>query len=309
MPDSGLQTRDKWLEVMEKNRLTKLFKAGYEENNDWQEAWNELESDQRREVFTEYYPPDVTRETEEGAPYQNLTTGIVRESGCIADDFTGQIAYTHQMKRDNKYREIEQKTWNLGESCSRKPHEVAVKAMYEGFENQLSADGKPWFYAQHPLSQAGGSVYDDNLITDPLGPTGIENALTKLREAKNEHGKPIPMGKREVLLFVPPKLWSLAQRLAMKDDWLPGSGNFDRNVYKLKPICLDFLAMCPYAWKDTQFYICDKTYTENYYVIREAPLFNTWTDNNTDTTYGQVRHAFTFHIASHRGWIGSKGLG
>lgn len=307
MPDSGLQTRDKWLEVMEKNRLTKLFKAGYEENNDWKEAWNEMESDQRREVFTEYYPPDVTRETEEGAPYQNLTTGIVRETGAIPVDFTGQIAYTHQMKRDNKYREIEQRTWNLGESASRKPHEEAVKAMYEGFLNQLSADGKPWFYAQHPLSQSG--VYDDNLITDPLGPTGIENALTKLLEAKNEHGKPIPMGKKQVKIFVPPKLKSLGLRLEKEGDWLPGSGNFDRNVYTLKVICLPFLAMNPYAWKDTNWFMCDETYTENYFIVREQPIFNTWTDYNTDTTYGQVRQAHTFHIASHRGWIGSKGLG
>lgn len=305
--DSGLQTRDKWLETMEKNRLSMLFKCGYEENNDYKQAWLEYDSNQRREVFTEFYHPDVTQQTDEGAPYINLTAGVVRETGYVAVDYTGQIAYTHQMKRDNKYREIEEQTWGLGESASRRPHEEAVRAMWEGFDLQKSGDGKPWFAADHPLKNS--NKLDDNLLTDPFGPTGVKNAIIKLMKTKNEHGKPLPMGKGEITVFGGPSLLTLGRQMEKENDWLPDSSDFNRNVYKLKFVCLPFFAMCPYAFADTMWFACDKKYTKNYMIVREAPIFNTWTDFNTDNHYAQVRQAHVFAVVSHRGWVGSKGQG
>lgn len=307
MASSPVQNRDEWIETMEP-RLKKLFTYGLDTNEDWKKFWQEKQSDSRREEVAEFVKPDVTVETPEGAPYVTLTTSMVRTSAVVHLDYTGSIIITHQMKRDKKFDEMEEQNWGLGEAVARKPHEMAVAFMYNGFSSATSADGVPWFYDQHPLKNAP-TVYGDNLITAALGAQGINDALVNLMSTKNENGKPIPMGTKKVKLFVPPALMTLGERLTMKGDYLPDSANFNRNTFNLECIPLPFLAMCPDSHRDTQYYIQDSQYCENYYYEREGPTYDMVTDPLTDNTIVKVRHAFSFHVAGWRGTVGSKGLG
>lgn len=307
MATSPINNRDEWIEVMEP-RLKKLFTYGLDSNEDWKKFWQEKQSDSRREEVAEFVKPDVTVETPEGANYVTLNTSIVRTSAVVHVDYTGSIIITHQMKRDKKYDEMEAQNWGLGEAVARKPHEMAVALMYNGFTTSKSADEVAWFSNSHPLKNAP-TLYGDNLITTALGPQGINDALVNLQSTLNENGKPIPMGSKKVKLFVPPALAQLGRQLTMKGDYLPNSANFNRNTFDLECIPLPFLNLCTASHQQTQYYVQDSQYCENYFYEREGPTYDMVTDPLNDNTIIKVRHAFSFHVAGWRGTVGSTGLG
>jgi len=302
-----IQDRPAWDVTMEP-RLRKLFTYGLKVNDDWKKFWNVEKSDKYREEVAEFVTPDVTQETPEGAPYVTLSMSVVRTSSTVAVDYTGQIIITHQMKRDKKYKEMEKQTWGLAEAVARKPHEMAVAFMYNGFDSVKSSDGQPWFSNSHPLKNAP-TKYDDNLITDALGPQGLLNALIRLQDTKNENGKPIPMGAGKVRVFVTPSNMLLVKQLADSGDWLPNSSNFNRNKFEIEPVILPFLYMCEDSHRESQYYVQDATANENTMFEREGPSFETITDPHTNNTIVKARHAFSFLVSNHRGTIGSKGLG
>lgn len=307
MPQAPVQDRSSWDVTMEP-RLKKLFTYGLKENSDWEKAWNVERSDKMREEVAEYVTPDVVVETPEGAPYVTLSMSIVRTSSVVHIDYTGQVIFTHQMKRDKKYKEMEKQTWGLGEAMARKPHEMGVELMYNGFSSAKSSDGQPWFSNSHPLKNAP-TLYDDNLISDAFGPEGLKNAMVRLMSTLNENGKPIPMGYKTLRIFVTPNDWVLAQQLAKENDWLPNSSNFNRNVFKIEPYVLPFLFMCQDSHRDTQWYVQDPMFTENTMFRREGPTYKQVTDPHTDNTLIQGRQSYSFLISGHRGTVGSKGLG
>lgn len=307
MAQGAVQNRSAWDVTMEP-RLRELFTYGLKNNDDWKKFWTVTKSDKMREEVAEYATPDVTEETPEGNPYVTLNMSIVRTSSAVAIDYTGQIVITHQMKRDKKYNEMEERSWGLGEAVARKPQEIAVALMFNGFGSVQSSDKRPWFDTQHPLKNDPTKL-DSNLIVDPLSPNGLNNAIIALQKTLNENGKPIPMGNGEVNLYVTPTNRILAQQLEDSGDYLPNSPNFNKNKFKVKATVLPFLYMCEDAHKESQWYLQDDMYSKNTMFEREGPDFETITDPHTDNTIVKVRHAFSFLVNNHRGTVGSKGLG
>ena len=122
-----------------------------------------------KKKLAEFVTPDVTQKPR-GHPYVTLSMSIVRTSSTVAVDYTDHCNHSPDEARQ-KYKEMEKQTGVLPKAVARKPHEMAVAFMYNGFDSVKSSDGQPWFSNSHPLKNAP-TKYDDNLITDALGPQG-----------------------------------------------------------------------------------------------------------------------------------------
>lgn len=304
---TAIQQRDNWVPLMLK-RLRKVFTFELENADVWKPLWQSLESDLRREEVGEYATPDVVKLTPEGAPLANLTMGLVRLKAVVHGDYTGMITITHQMRRDNKYNDIEKNTWGLSEAVARCLAEEATKPFYQGFSTYLSGDDVPWFGTNHPLANAPGK-YGSNYVAGVLGPDTLRQMQQQLMETLNENGKPISMGSGKLQLAVAPYNHILAQQLADPNQYLPGSNEFNRNKFNITPITIPFFIQAPSAIRDGQAYLRDPLYAENTHYLREGPTFDMVQDPVTQNVLAQTRIAFSFVVPSWRGTVGLNPAG
>jgi hypothetical protein len=308
MVSAGIVSRDGWIEMMEKT-LLEVFTAGLDDDQEWKKIWTQKESTKRREEAIEFSRPDVVVETPEGAPYVELTTEKIRAASVVHADYTGMIRITHQMQRDKKYDEMEDKSWGLGESINRKLYEEAVRMYYEGFAGGgvLAPDAKAVFASDHPCDLATGETWSNLLTPASLDDDAVNDGQVLMMETKNEHGKITPYGTKNLQLIVPAKLRRQGKRLAMTGEYAPGSPNFDKLIHELDVICLPMLAQAPSAYRDTQFYLRDAKKAMNYCFTREGPTFDMLRDPLTDDVIVKARIAFSFLWVSARGVVGCKG--
>lgn len=309
MVSAGIVSRDPWIETMEKT-LMEVFTAGLEEDQEWKKCWIQKESTKRREEVVEFARPDVVQETPEGAPYVELSVEKIRTATQVHADYTGMIRITHQMQRDKKYDEMEDKSWGLGESINRKLYEESVRLYYEAFlgGGVLAPDGKPVFASDHPCDNTGGASTWSNLLpAAALDDDSVNDGEVLMMNTLNENGKITPYGTKNLQLIVPAKQRRQAKRLAMIGEYAPGSPNYNTLTHDLEVVVLPMLGMAPAAYRDTQYYLRDAKKAMNYLFMREGPTFDMLRDPLTDDVIVKARIAFSFLWASARGVVGCKG--
>lgn len=305
MATAGVVVRDAWIETMEPT-LMELFTWGYDDNKEWEKIWTKKPSTKRREEIFEYVKPDVVQETPEGSPYIQLSIERVRTASVLHADYTGMVIFSHQMKRDKQYDDMEEQSWGLGEAINRKMEEEALSYYFNGFDTAHSPDELSWFNTAHACAKSTATW--SNRSNEALSPDGLNNLHVKMLETLNENGKITPAGRGSLQLIHPAPLRRLSKQLAMKGEYEPGSANFDKNIFEVDPVCLPMLAMAPSSIRATQWYLRDTKKAKNYFFLREGPKFEMFTNPYTDDTIVKARVAFSFLLGSPRGVAGSTGV-
>ena len=160
-------------------------------------------------------------------------------------DWESTISVDRNTMEDNKLGQIKPRIQDMAMAAKMHPDELVFALLAAGFATNCY-DGQYFFDVDHPLENGVQS----NKITDALGATGLQNALTVGRRLKGYTGRPLNIVFDT--LVVPPELEIPGRKLLFADRNDAGATNIMKGV-------LDNLLVSPYlADINNWFILCTK---------------------------------------------------
>ena len=160
-------------------------------------------------------------------------------------DWESTISVDRNTMEDNKLGQIKPRIQDMAMAAKMHPDELVFALLAAGFATNCY-DGQYFFDVDHPLENGVQS----NKITDALGATGLQNALTVGRRLKGYTGRPLNIVFDT--LVVPPELEIPGRKLLFADRNDAGATNIMKGV-------LDNLLVSPYlADTNNWFILCTK---------------------------------------------------
>lgn len=160
-------------------------------------------------------------------------------------DWESTISVDRNTMEDNKLGQIKPRIQDMAMAAKMHPDELVFALLAAGFATNCY-DGQYFFDVDHPLENGVQS----NKITDALGATGLQNALTVGRRLKGYTGRPLNIVFDT--LVVPPELEIPGRKLLFADRNDAGATNIMKGV-------LENLLVSPYLTDiNNWFILCTK---------------------------------------------------
>ena len=201
-----------------------------------------------------------------------------------ADDITG-----HLKKVPRKFSEVANYTvetlwWDI---------------LNSGFVTTVRTgiDGAALFSNSHTRIDGGTA---DNLGSGALSETTLEAGIQHFRDMKNEHGQPIQMSPK--VLVIPTALEWTAKRLLLSE-LRPGTANNDINA--LKDEGLQYI-VCPYLTSSTAWFLLSDEHDLRH-IWRRNIGFSSWDDEATKSALFSVDFRVADEFWDWRGAYASPG--
>lgn len=170
-----------------------------------------------------------------------------------------------------------------------------------GFTN-VGYDGKALFAADHPLINS--SLKCSNLVEGPLTDENLKNAMTLMRQQKDEAGIVISASAKR--LVVCPELEFVANAIVNSIKQSGTSLNDINTIPNMEVVVWDYLSDSTGATKP--WFIQDPSFDNLLFLRREEPIFGSEKiqDQMDYSMYGYTR--FDVGYCDWRGLVGSKGV-
>jgi hypothetical protein len=215
---------DRLVYVMLNNQLKELPDI-------WKKVTNIESSDRATEITLGVVGFDDVPEKPEGQPYALATLRPGFQKTVTHTEFGYAFEVTQTALEDDRYKQLNKYAMWFAFSSGYVQEKRAANLFNNGFTTELTADGVTAFSTAHPLGGGGGSFRNRPTAEVDLSWNALRDAITDLStETKNDAGQ-IAMAVQDLILYVPPALEMLADRI-VNSTGLPGSADNDRNSIK-----------------------------------------------------------------------------
>lgn len=198
--------------------------------NIYRQVTNVQSSDRQTEISMNVVGFGDVPERAEGAPF---ATDILMPGYQKTVTHTGWgLAYeaTIEAMEDDRQDQISKYAMWLTFTAGYTLEKRAANVYNNGFTTELTADGVSLFNTAHPLVR-GGTAANRSSSDPDLSWTALKNAIVDLgTQTKHDSGQ-IALATQDLILYVPPALEMLADRI-VNSSGLPGSSDNDRNAIK-----------------------------------------------------------------------------
>lgn len=154
------------------------------------------------------------------------TPRVTNKQVTYIKDFAESIPLSKNLFDDNMHGVWSQAVADLALKARTSQTDNAMKIFRGAFTTTLTADGVSWINAAHPLI-GGGTL--SNVVSGPLTPATLMNAIVALRQQKDQAG--VILGCVPAYLVVPTLLWKHATEIT-DSALIADSANNNLNVYR-----------------------------------------------------------------------------
>jgi hypothetical protein len=198
----------------------------------WRKVTKVESSDRQTEISLSVVGFGDVPERPEGEPF---ATDIIQPGHQKTVTHSGWglgFEATIEAMEDDRYGQLKKYPMWLSFTAGYTLEKRAANLFNNGFTTELTADGVSLFNASHPLIRGGTAR---NMPSGGAGVnlswSAIKDAIVDLAtETKHDSGQ-IALATQDLILYVPPQLEMLADRLLNSTN-LPGSADNDRNSVK-----------------------------------------------------------------------------
>jgi len=219
---------------------------------------------------------------------------------------------SYEMIEDDMYSQINKFSAELGNSATTTKELLSWDVLNTGDSTakRVGLDGAALFADAHVTGD--GVTTMDNLSTEALSQTALENALTYFEKIVNERSEPTPFRGPKILL-IPPELKWKAKELLLSE-YKPEFSVDPTTQYTDTRNSLNVLAdediqyrIIHWFTKPDMWFMCDRTNHDLLGVNRRAVSFDQTTDpKSTDSIY-YATFRYTSDFFDFRGAIGYMG--
>ncbi|MDD3414883.1 MAG: Mu-like prophage major head subunit gpT family protein [Lachnospiraceae bacterium] len=229
--------------------------------------------------------------------YQKIGQGL--ERNYTHKEFASGFAVGKRLYEDEQYGIINGMAEDLGRAGRTKVEVDAAEVLNNAFTTNMY-DNKPLISADHPY-EGGLAGVQSNLIEGALSDTKLKEAITKMRDLKDNGGKKIVLTPD--VLVVPPQLEWLALELT-KSTLKPGTADNDINTLagRLKVFVYDYLTDSD-AW-----FLLDSKRHKLTFFWRIKPEFTRGKDTDNFVAKYNGRMRYSYGASAWQGVIGSSGV-
>ncbi len=237
-------------------------------------------------------------------------------------------AITYEMRKFDKYREIDKKMRKLGESTAKRieldlTHQFTFGMSASSYTNMdgetvatTSADGQNIFDSDHTIT--GGSSTYANLMTTAFSRSGLEEAEALFNTFVDNNGN-IVLVEPDTIITGRNVTIQNAVKEFLKSTLIPDEANNAVNVYqgKYKPLVLPYLsttlAGAPTTSYDNYWMLADLKHTDAICEISENPTFKAPTeggngeDFDTDDWKFKSSASYDYGVLDFKWIVGSTG--
>lgn len=218
-----------------------------------------------------------------GSPVQGYSLNLSQQRIGLMEEVTWE------MRKYDKYREIEKKMRMLGESTAQRmeldlthqfSYALSGATSYTNIDGEtvytMSGDGKAIFATDHTIS--GGSSIVSNLITAQFSRAGLEAAELLFTKMVNNNGVKVVVKPNTIITSDDPATVNAVKEF-LKSSGNPDSANLASNVYqnKYQHIVLPYLSTdATGAYDSTKakyWMIANTTHTDAICEVSESPTF------------------------------------
>lgn len=229
--------------------------------------------------------------------YQKIGQGL--ERNYTHKEFASGFAVGKRLYEDEQYGIINGMAEDLGRAGRTKVEVDAAEVLNNAFTTNMY-DNKPLISADHPY-EGGLAGVQSNLIEGALSDTKLKEAITKMRDLKDNGGKKIVLTPD--VLVVPPQLEWLALELT-KSTLKPGTADNDINTLagRLKVFVYDYLTDSD-AW-----FLLDSKRHKLTFFWRIKPEFTKGKDTDNFVAKYNGRMRYSYGASAWQGIVGSAGV-
>ena len=272
----------------------------------WRKVTKVQSSDRQTEINMHVVGFGDVPEKPEGAAY---TTDLLMpgpEKRVTHTEFGMAFEVTQTALEDDRYDQLRKYAMWLAFSAGYVLEKRGANLFNNGFSTETTADGLSLFNTGHTLVRGGTfrnkPTTDVNLSWDSLNAAIIDLAT----ETKHDSGQ-IAVGMENMILYVPPQLEMLADRI-VNSTGKPGTADNDRNSIRARrdiTIVVNPLLSDPNAWflvssnKDMHGIKC----YERVPVTQESPR----TDPRTSSRLYPIRFRYSFYADIAQNAWGTQG--
>jgi len=215
---------DRVIYVMLANQLKEM-------KTKWREVFNVDTSKRQTEISLGVTGFTDIPEKPEGAPYATQILRPGHEKTISHTEFGAAFDVTQTALEDDLYKQLNKHAmWFMFAARYVQETRAANVWLNNAFTTERSADGVSAFNTAHVL--AGGGTAQNQPTTDvALSWNALRDLIILLStQTKHDSGQ-LAMAMEDMILFVPPQLEMLADRI-INSTGLPGSADNDRNAIK-----------------------------------------------------------------------------
>lgn len=237
---------------------------------------------------------------------------------------------TWEMRKFDKYRELEKKMRKLGETTAKRiqldlTHQFTFGMSASSYTNRngetiatTSGDGQNIFDTDHTINKAGDDSNYSNLITTEFSRAGLEEAEEKFNTFVDDNGNMVVV-EPDTIITTRNVAVCNAVREFLKSQLIPDEANNASNVYqgKYKHLVLPYLATtaagAPDSTLDKYWMLASLKNTDGICEISEYPTFTAGTEGNggidfdTDSIKVKSSACYDYGVLDYKWVVGSTG--
>lgn len=290
---------DKSLSAIMKDKLKELSRI-------YTDIYNIKTSDRKFERVVSYVPFGDTQTKAEGQSFalDELRQGWTKDFTHTENGLGFQVTQTAM--EDDAENVLQRAGDWLAFSGRYVEEGKAANPFNNGFSTELTPDGVSLFNSAHPL-KGGGSAKNTPATAADLSATSLTQALVDLQTDQKDQAGHLATPVNKWILYVPPSLEFLADRL-LNSVGLPGSSDNDRNPIKSRR-SWELIVNPRLTDNDAWFLVASDKGAHALTFYRRVPitLEPMAIDPNTKDRIFTVRHRFSVGAWDYVGTYGSPG--
>jgi len=198
----------------------------------WKKVTNIQQSKRQTEISMNVVGFGDMPEKAEGVAYPLDVMQAGHQKTVTHTEFGLAFEVTQTALEDDRYDQLKKYPMWLAFTGGYTLEKRAANLFNNGFTTETTADGLSIFNTAHTLTR-GGTFRNRPSVDVALSWTSLKDAIVDFAtETKHDSGQ-IAMAAQDLILYVPPALEMLADRL-VNSNGLPGSADNDRNSIKAR---------------------------------------------------------------------------
>lgn len=198
--------------------------------NTWRKVTKVLNSDRMTEIRLPIVGFGDIPEKPEGTPFATDLLMPGYEKRVTHTEFGGAFEVTKTAMEDDRHDIFTKAPMYLMFSAGYVQEKRGAALFNNGFSTELAADGLTVFHTAHTLVR-GGTFRNRPSAEVDLSWNSLRDAIADLSTETKMHSGQQAMAVQDLILYVPPALEMLADRIVNSTN-LPGSSDNDRNSIK-----------------------------------------------------------------------------